>query len=182
MRICDTCKHFTSVTKPDYIRVKIPENHIVIDTDIPDKDGNKYYADRVFYTGELNKIQLKEYFSLFNPDEDIVKKLKLKLNSVYGVFNSTVTPSIEKVIFNEPATIIFWSDDTKTVVKCDKDDIFDPEKGLAMAIAKKSLGTNENRSNYYDIFKKYLKEYEQNKKTEQSDKKSRNIKVRITID
>ena len=177
----ETYNYFTSVTKPDYIRVKIPENHIVIDTDIPDKDGNKYYADRVFYTGELNKIQLKEYFRLFNPDEDIAEKLKLALNSVYGVFGSTVMPSIKKVIFNEPATIVFWSDDTKTVVKCDKDDIFDPEKGLAMAIAKKALGTNKNRSNYYDIFKKYLKEYEHNKKIEQSDKKARNIKVRITI-
>lgn len=90
-------------------------------------------------------------------------------------------PHIEKVIFNEPATIVFWSDDTKTVVKCDKDDIFDPEKGLAMSVAKKTLGTNASDSNYYDIFKKYLKEYEQNKKIEQLDKKARNIKVRITI-
>lgn len=47
---------------------------------------------------------------------------------------------IENVIFNDPATIVFWLDGTKTVVKCGEDDIFDPEKGLAMAIAKKSLG------------------------------------------
>lgn len=49
-------------------------------------------------------------------------------------------PEIEKVIFNDPATIVFWKDGTKTVVKCQKGDIFDEEKGLAMAICKKVYG------------------------------------------
>lgn len=60
---------------------------------------------------------------------------------------------IKNVIFNAPATIIQWTDGTKTVVKCGKNDAFDPEKGLAMAIAKKVLG---NRGNYYNEFKKWL--------------------------
>ena len=48
-------------------------------------------------------------------------------------------PNIIEVIFNNPATIVYWSDGTKTVVKaCDKD-TFDKETGLAMAIAKKTL-------------------------------------------
>lgn len=64
-------------------------------------------------------------------------------------------PVIEKVIFNNPATIVFWSDNTKTVVKCG-DEEFDPEKGLAMAIAKKFLGTNKSGSNYYNIFEKWI--------------------------
>lgn len=46
----------------------------------------------------------------------------------------------KKVIFNSPATIVYWSDGSKTVVKCKKDEIFDREKGLAMAISKKVLG------------------------------------------
>ena len=58
-------------------------------------------------------------------------------------------PSITNVIFNDPATIVFWDDGTKTVVKAENEP-FDPEKGLAMAIAKKSLG---NQSNYYNEFK-----------------------------
>ena len=61
--------------------------------------------------------------------------------------------TIKRVIFNDPATIILWADGTKTVVKCVKDETFDPEKGLAMAIAKKALG---NEGWYYDIFKAYL--------------------------
>ena len=61
---------------------------------------------------------------------------------------------IKKVIFNEPATIVFWGDGTKTVVK-DSEGKFDPEKGLAMAISKKALG---NKGNYYDVFRKWLPE------------------------
>lgn len=63
------------------------------------------------------------------------------------------------MIFNPPATIVLWADGTKTVVKCAQNDIFDPEKGLAMAIAKKSLGGS---GSYYDVFKKWVPE----KKTE----------------
>lgn len=66
------------------------------------------------------------------------------------------TSKIKNVIFNDPATIVFWSDGTKTVVKCGENDIYDPEKGLAMAVAKKYLGTNKSHSNYMDEFKKWL--------------------------
>lgn len=59
---------------------------------------------------------------------------------------------IKNVKFNPPATIVFWTDNTKTVVKCNGED-YDPEKGLAMCICKKMLG---NRGNYYEVFKKWL--------------------------
>lgn len=59
--------------------------------------------------------------------------------------------SIKRVIFNPPATIVFWSDGTKTVVKCSKNEVFDPEKGVAMAIAKRAQGNCEDY--YKDISK-----------------------------
>lgn len=62
--------------------------------------------------------------------------------------------SIRKVIFNDPATIVLWSDGTKTVVKCGPEDTFDMEKGLAMAIIKKMAG-NDNR--FHKVFKQYTK-------------------------
>lgn len=61
---------------------------------------------------------------------------------------------IRKVIFNDPATIIFWSDGTKTVVKCGPEDTYDMEKGLAMAIVKKMAG-NGNR--FHKVFKQWRK-------------------------
>lgn len=87
-----------------------------------------------------------------NPIEDILNsyganKLKEKEQDMFA---------IKKVIFNDPATIILWLDGTKTVVKV-IDEKFDPEKGLAMAIAKKALG---NVGHYYETFKKWLPDKE----------------------
>lgn len=82
------------------------------------------------------------------------------VNSVYGKDNlkNTFLGMITKVVFNDPATIVFWRDGTKTVVKCNPGDIFDPEKGLAMACTKKLFGNN---GFYYDIFRKWLPEEEE---------------------
>lgn len=63
---------------------------------------------------------------------------------------------IKDVIFNDPATIVLWSDNTKTVVKCQDGDEYDAEKGLAMAIAKKFFG---NKGNYCNQIKKWTDPY-----------------------
>lgn len=57
---------------------------------------------------------------------------------------------IERVIFHPPATIVLWRDGTKTVVKLHDED-YDAEKGLAMAVMKKVLGTE---------YRKYVKKAE----------------------
>ena len=62
---------------------------------------------------------------------------------------------IKKVIFNPPATIVFWKDDTKTVVKA-QGEAFDPEKGLAMAISRHYLCDICNLTRFDGVFKKYL--------------------------
>lgn len=74
------------------------------------------------------------------------------LNSIYGISSSHI-PEIKNVIFNDPATIVFWEDGTKTVVKCQDGDEFDPEKGLAMAIVKKAY---RNKGSYCNKLKKWL--------------------------
>ena len=63
--------------------------------------------------------------------------------------------AIKQVIFNDPATIVFWEDGTKTVVKCQEGDKYDKEKGLTMCIAKKLFG---NKGNYYNSLRKWLKD------------------------
>lgn len=66
-------------------------------------------------------------------------------------------PEIKDVIFNDPATIVFWKDGTKTVVKCQKEtgDVYSKETGLAMAMAKKAYG---NKGNFNNVFTKWLSE------------------------
>ncbi len=60
---------------------------------------------------------------------------------------------IKRVIFNGTATIILWESGEKTVVKCGRNEIYDPEKGLAMALCKYVLG---NKSNFNQFFKAFL--------------------------
>ena len=82
---------------------------------------------------------------------------------VKAVYETTITLSnreklfdkehIKDVIFNNPATIVLWKDGTKTVVKCQDGDVYNPETGLAMCIIKKMCG---NKGNYNDVFNEWL--------------------------
>lgn len=91
------------------------------------------------YNRSTNKLENTVVFYGFHN----VKKFK-------GGFFEREIIYIRKIIFNPPATIVFWTDGTKTVVKCKEDDIFDKETGLAMAICKRMFSRSE--------FKKLIKE------------------------
>lgn len=60
--------------------------------------------------------------------------------------SDTLLPEIERLIFNDPATIVYWSDGTKTVVKCQQGDTFSAETGLMAAMLKRFMG-NDNSYN-----------------------------------
>lgn len=99
------------------------------------------------------------------------------------IYWGTITPvkpvKPTKILVQGTATIIWWSDGTKTVVKCQKGDKMDPEKGIAMCVMKKFMGTNETHSNYLDFAKDAIAEYEKQqaaekaKKREEADKRRR---------
>ena len=86
---------------------------------------------------------------------------KLSRAAAHGLFSpvkkeKTLSMTIEKVIFNPPATIIIWDDKTKTAVKAQEDEPYDPEKGMAMCIAKHIYG---DCGSYYNVFSEWLKNY-----------------------
>lgn len=58
------------------------------------------------------------------------------------------------VIFHDPATIVYWSDGTKTVVKCQHGDVFNPEVGLTTAMLKRYMG---NDNTFKRVINKWLK-------------------------
>lgn len=99
--------------------------------------------------------QTKAMLEYVECDHFMTKKLEEWREKNITPLRKPNLPEIQNVIFNDPATIIFWKDGTKTVVKAEGED-FDPEKGLAMAISKKVLG---NKGNYFDIFKKWMSKY-----------------------
>ena len=62
-------------------------------------------------------------------------------------------PEISKVVFNNPATIVFWADGTKTVVKCMEGQEFNEYYGVACAIMKRFFGNNSKASAFVEKFK-----------------------------
>lgn len=143
---------------------------------ITDMDTASWYPDpEKFWTKENPHVRIstvrhngksiytEELWKAYaNADNEMTKNIyKRMVNSMYGsrcgISKPYVDPmEIKDVIFNDPATIVFWADGTKTVVKCQEGDEFDPEKGLAMAIAKKVYG---NKGSYCNVIKKWVEPY-----------------------
>ena len=62
----------------------------------------------------------------------------LKEMGMFESNNRVRIPEIKEVIFNKPATVVYWKDGTKTTVKCGNDETsFDREKAVAMCFLKK---------------------------------------------
>lgn len=72
----------------------------------------------------------------------------LKETYKFWTCQSSATPHIDHVIFNGPATIVFWTDGTKTVVKHDGKGRKDKRTAIMYAFMRKIYG--EGRP-YHDI-------------------------------
>lgn len=88
------------------------------------------------------------------------------MNGPYGILTSIADKHcnlihIKDVIFNDPATIVFWSDGTKTVCTCSEQDTYDPEKGLALCVMKKMLYNNKGHI-FNNAREKWLKKVKKN--------------------
>ena len=70
---------------------------------------------------------------------------------------SKPTGGIENIYLNEDkgVVVIKWVDGTKTKVKCQGNEPFDAEKGIALCLMKRAFC---NRGCYNDVFKKYIRE------------------------
>ena len=100
---------------------------------------------------ELRPIDIDSTFSS-RPTTAKKKETKKSVDSFETKQSTNRRVKIRDVIFSDPATVVFWDDNTKTVVKTQGGEKYDKEKGLAMAIIKKITG---NTSNYYNIFKEW---------------------------
>lgn len=129
-------------------------------------------------------IESLEALELVEPDAGICEKEELrkemhdKMKFPHGVANycendvlmtmkaaetkSFYSLNVSKIIFNPPATIVFWEDGTKTVVKCSAEDEFNEYYGLLAALGKKVY---ENNSQIKKLIDKKA-EWHENKKDE----------------
>lgn len=67
---------------------------------------------------------------------------------------------ITKVLYNNPATIVFWSDGTQTRNICPSDALYNPDTGLAFCMLKKLMGNTEMAKLFNDW---ELKDYHNDK-------------------
>lgn len=105
---------------------------------------------------------------LFSPGYPKIKHSTLNTQTSWKI----IQDNIVQVIFNEPATIIIWSNGEKTVVKTQDGEPFDREKGFLMAIAKFLA---DNKGNYYELIKKYCQtEIEEKESVKEKAKKENN--------
>ncbi len=109
------------------------------------------------------------FFDGIDPQLDFIRKACDTVGNAVIDFKSTPF-EIEKVIFSGKATIVFWSNGEKSVVKCQKGDTYSQEEGLAMAICKMMYG-NDNTFN--DVINAAMKkaivikdEFKKNKKAD----------------
>ena len=109
--------------------------------------------DSKFYSEDMLDFLLGDVI------KDKAKEVKQKVADVKEQENRNIIDqfnrAVDKVIFNDPATIIVLKNGEKIVVKCQPGDVYDKEKGLALALVKFAFGN----TNYFNtIFKKWLPE------------------------
>ena len=81
------------------------------------------------------------------------KDSAISANNLYNTFE------IKDIKVNGPATIVFWADGTKTVVKRFPTETQDVEKAVAMCFMKKALGSRSMRK-IFDLAEDKAAEYD----------------------
>lgn len=134
------------------VNIELKEETLTPETELIIGDPGDLWVSR-------HKLVTHTHAELASILDQVKRKCNFEANDRIraAMVDSSKLPEIKNVIFNEPATIIIWKDGTKTVVKCQEGEGYDPEKGMAMAISKKALG---NKGNYCEVFKKWLPEEE----------------------
>lgn len=103
---------------------------------------------------EAYKSQCKLNFMTYGGvPMDVINYAKADCESTWRLYKE-MGNIIKKVIFNDPATIVIWGDGSKTVVKAQKGEKYDKEKGLALCYMKKTLG---NQGNFNNVFREWIK-------------------------
>ena len=112
-------------------------------------------------------IESLEALELVEPDAGICEKEELRKEILSKMATIKVAKTknfyslnVSKIIFNPPATIVFWEDGTKTVVKCSAEDEFSEYYGFLAALGKKVY---ENNSQIKKLIDKKA-EWHENKK------------------
>jgi len=126
---------------------------------------NKYVNTKVVApnkeTGTFEPYAINKSDDLYQKALEAAKKMS---NAMYGVGHSVSATvlrndfnhflnEVKDIKFSGPATIVFWKDGTKTIVKCQEGEHYDPKEGIKYALLKKIAGGTSNQAS--KMAKKY---------------------------
>ena len=118
-------------------------------------DRIRYHVDADGMRFDCKDVESAEVLTnrINNLSNRKTKYLAISANNLYNTFE------IKDIKVNGPATIVFWADGTKTVVKCGPDDSYDVEKAVAMCFMKKALGSRSMKK-LFDLAEDKAAEYD----------------------
>lgn len=110
-----------------------------IKSDYPRIGPKRTFKDPEYFNRSVELVNdtVKRYFM-----EDAMK--------VNEMFCKSLVPNPTKIIYNPPATIVFWADGTNTVVKCCEEDEYSEYYGFLCALGKKIFGANSHLKKMID--------------------------------
>lgn len=130
------------------------------------------FADPLFQERMVVR-KASEWHSEYNPKPQIRLECEVILHpeeSHYAKYGKEKEDNdsipYQRIIFNPPATIVYWKNGTRTVVKCDPNDKYDPMTGVLLCFLKKQYGNSSRKLNdiLNDLTERIEKECEKEKK------------------
>ena len=105
---------------------------------------------------QMRKSKMKNKIYVTKKDNGFSTSILDKIEFDWSFGRNNI--KVQKVIYNDPATIVYFTDGSRTVVKRHKDDPFDEQTGLLMCIAKRFLGDE-----FHKVLKENVKGYNKKK-------------------
>ena len=123
----------------------IPTSKLAIDHELTNMLSAYQTIDKIVTQKTINKVSV-------NPTTKIPGNFYIEKNG------NTKMIYIKKVLYNNPVTVVWWSDGTVTRNRCPENVTYNPDTGLLFCIAKRLLGNN----NVAEIFNAWsLPEYKE---------------------
>ena len=115
------------------------------------RENNLFTNREALITSADGKVIAHRYPSFEGVDAEMMYGIFAKMQEVENrataiKYNDGLIRNIDRIIINPPATIIFWQNGNKEVVKCMEGDTYDVEQGIAMCLLKGMLSEDGYRS------------------------------------
>lgn len=98
---------------------------------------------RIVYDNSINNI-INDIFG-FNIDHVDLRPLERKTSKQESLRKVYLMPNVKRVLFRDPATVVWFTDGTKSVAICGHGDTYDKETGIAICICKRMFGSQDYR-------------------------------------